>query len=315
MENCSYQGKVICTYDLKDKNGIYYEDLVLHWKQAAADRQLTCEECGAPVYLAAGPVKEPYFAHYDLEECDYGKGHETEQLKKGKRLLYHFLKQSLPDADIRARYRMDNGMYSTLFCQTKNGKALAVDYRLQNNSLEKYQERNNFYQSYSIKTIYILGIERKKETNQIDWYQHLLQTSMGYLLFLDTDKECLTLKKSFGYRLGNERKFLSCSKTYPVNSLMMDSDGQINCDFIQRCLEIENQIRAEKDCYEKNRDQLKKLREESQKLQVRDFSGSKNLFDCHSDLNPIILEKCRKMIAEGNAHLVSKKYYEAIMQE
>jgi hypothetical protein len=30
-------------------------------------------------------------------------------------------------------------------------------------------------------------------------------------------------------------------------------------------------------------------------------------------LNPIILEKCKKMMEEGNAHLVSKKYYDAIM--
>ena len=29
MENCVYQGDVICTFDLKDENGIYYEDMVL----------------------------------------------------------------------------------------------------------------------------------------------------------------------------------------------------------------------------------------------------------------------------------------------
>ena len=72
MENCYYKGKTICTFDLKEENGLYYEELVIQWKEAAASRQLTCVECGAPVYLAAGPIKEPYFAHYDLEECDYG---------------------------------------------------------------------------------------------------------------------------------------------------------------------------------------------------------------------------------------------------
>jgi hypothetical protein len=30
-------------------------------------------------------------------------------------------------------------------------------------------------------------------------------------------------------------------------------------------------------------------------------------------LDPVILEKCRKLIAEGNAHLVSRKYYDAII--
>ena len=34
-----------------------------------------------------------------------------------------------------------------------------------------------------------------------------------------------------------------------------------------------------------------------------------------SMLNPKLLDKCKQMIAEGNAHLVSKKYYDAIMNE
>jgi competence protein CoiA len=340
MENCLYHGKTICTFDLKDESGMYYEDMVLQWKQAAADRLLTCEECQSNVYLAAGPIKEPYFAHYDLAECDYSKGHETEELKKGKRLLYHMLKRSFPDGEIRARYRLENGMYSTLFYRVSDEKAIAVDYRLQNNSLKKYNLRDTFYQANSIKPFYICGIRQEKDTIQPDWYQNLLQAAMGYVAFLNTEKETLTLKKSFSYRLGKDRRFRHCRKTYPIKELSIGAEGQIVCDFSEECSKIEHQIQEEKISYQKRQNILHLLREENQRLQEQDAErqeayrrrkeqerlqgsglidqpgtgkGSTGQDTVISDLNPIILEKCRKMIEEGNAHLVSKKYYDAIM--
>lgn len=367
MENCLFRGKTICTYDLKDVNGYYYEDLVLEWKQAAADRLLTCTECGAPVYLAAGPIKEPYFAHYDLEDCDYGSGHETEELKKGKRLLYQLLRRSYPEADIQARFRMKNGLYSTLYCIMDHGRSFAVDYRLQNNSLEKFRERDNFYQVNKIKPIYVLGMRQEKNTKQIDWYQSLLQSSMGYLIFLDAEHERVTLKKSFSYRLGNARKFAYCIQTYPIKELKLDEEAMMVCDFSKECSRIEKQIQEEKLQHQRRQEQIKALREEQLRLEekhqlqqeayrrikmleerdlkervsedrekidatsIEKDSEFKESFMKHNDevvlemslqnskiseipgLNPIILEKCRQMIAEGNAHLVSKKYYDAIM--
>lgn len=120
------QGKTICTLELKDENGLYYEELVFEWKQAAAERRLTCLECGAFVYLAAGPIKEPYFAHYDVETCDYSNGKESEELKKGKRLLYQMCRRSFPDSDIHARYRLENGMYwqKILRCNRQKSKLM-----------------------------------------------------------------------------------------------------------------------------------------------------------------------------------------------
>lgn len=354
MENCLFQGKTICTFDLKDGNGIYYEELVLEWKEAAANRLLTCTECGAHVYLAAGPIKEPYFAHYDTLDCDYDSGYETEELKKGKRLLYQLLKRSFPEADTQARFRMDNGLYSTLYCILEDGRSYAVDYRLTNNSLEKFRERDTFYQANRIKPIYILGKRQEKDTKQIDWYQSLIQSSMGYLAFLDTDRERITLKKSFGYRLGNTRKFLYCIKTYPIKELLLDTEGLMSQDFTGECGQLEQKIRQEKEQYARRQEQLKKLQEEQLRYQEAESKKQeayrlsqeqnknqseamksepdqelKNLNDLHDqleqsgvqkqsghpeqELNPVILEKCRKMIEEGNGHLVSRKYYDAIV--
>ncbi len=351
MENSFYRGKAICTFDLKDQSELYYEDMVLEWKQAAADRLLTCMECGAHVYLAAGPIKEPYFAHYDLEDCDYGNGHETEELKKGKRLLYRLLKRSFPESNVQARYRMENGMYSTLYCSNDDDKPIVIDYRLQNNSLEKFRLRDNFYQANHVMPLYILGIKQEKDTKQIDWYQSLIQSSMGFLAFLDAEHETLTLKRSFGYRLGKDRKFLYCIKSYSIKELMIDTQGKIICDFMEECNKIELNIKEEKLRYQKTQEKLRELKEEKLRLEERENERleayhrakkkeekeqeekeqeekeqeeiekrtvnenrtvKENQIDI-MELNPVILEKCKKMIEEGNAHLVSKKYYNAIM--
>lgn len=346
MENCLYQGKAICTFDLKDENGFYYEDLVIQLKEAAARRSLTCTDCGAHVYLAAGPIKEPYFAHYDVEDCEYGNGHESEELKKGKRLLYQLVKASFPKAQVFARYRMKNGMYSTVYCNLPEGREIAIDYRLLNNSLDNFRQRNSFYQENNIIPIYIMGIKQKKDTKQIDWYQNLIQTAMGYLIFLDTHKDTLILMKSFSYRLGKDRKFLYCIKTYHWKEIYLNPEGLISCDFWDSCKEIELQIIKEKEFYEKRKEEQNRLKEiyfnmrEAENDRMESYRKSEQERNSRNEANPsdvllqedtihienhlseqelnlglntMILEKCRKMIEEGNAHLVSKKYYNAIM--
>lgn len=351
MENCIYRGKMICTYDLKDENGIYYEDTVLEWKEAAADRGLHCADCKAPVYLAAGPIKEPYFAHYDIEECEYGSGQESEELKKGKRLLYQILKRSFPDTDIHARYRLENGMYCTLYCDNSQ-QPIALDYRLVNNSLQKFRMRDDYYQANRIKVIYILGKRQDKATKQPDWYQNLIQNVMGYLAFLDTEKEQLILKKNFGFRLGKVRHFKYCVKAYPIRELSLDTTGRFLCDFEALCVRIEHQIEAEKSEYERNQDNLRMLREEKlrheqeEQLHMEAYRKQQTsiLMDRsnnavqeeaqtlmpemrasmkltkHNDeeiqslgFNVSLYHKCVAMIEEGDGHLVSKKYYDLIM--
>ncbi len=342
MENCLYHGKLVCTYDLKDEEGYYYEDLVLEWKEAAAGRRLLCMECGKPVYLAAGPVKEPYFAHYDLEECDYGRGQESEELKKGKRLLYHLVKRSFSEGSVLARHRMDNGMYCTIF-YTGTETSIALDYRLVNNSLEKYRLRHDYYLVQDIQPVYILGKRQEKDTKQLDWYQNLLQNSMGYLAFLDTGNEVLTLKKGFSYRLGKERHFKYQQQSYPIKELMLDIHGRMICDFTAKCLELERQIDEEKQRYQKRSAQLRQLQEEKQILEHREREqmeaytrlqeqkGRENTTDhvpvkretkssglsreelLKLGLNPDLYAKCIAMIERGDGHLVAKKYFDIIM--
>ncbi len=295
MENCIYNGKEICTYDLKDKNHYYISELVEEWKLAASKGKLFCSECGQRVYLAAGPILEPYFAHYDKLSCPYGNLTELEELKKGKRLLYSLLRKSFPKGEVHARYKMKNVMYSTCYVSNPGESDIAVDYHLQHSSIGKFQERDKYYKSSRILPVYVLGINKSGKKNQISWYENLIQKSIGLCVFLDVWKEEILLKRSFDYKVGSLRKVRFYQKLYSMEDISIDSQGGFDCDFWEECNKIEMSIEEEKDRYE-------------QVLQAR------NAIDMEMNgIRPDILYNAVECLKRGEGYLVSKKYMDYII--
>ncbi len=295
MENCVYNGKEICTYDLKDKNHLYISELVEEWKLAAGEGKLICSECGQRVYLAAGPIMEPYFAHYDKLACPYGNLTESEELKKGKRLLYSLLKRSFPEGEIHARYKMKNGMYSTCYVTSPAGNDIAIDYHLQHSSIGKFQERDQYYKSSRITPIYVMGINKSGKDNQISWYENLLQKSMGLCVFLDVWNEKMLLKRSFDYKVGSLRKVRFYQKFYSLEDILVDSNGVLLCDFLEECEKIDLSITEEKNQYE-------------QMLRARD-----EIIMNMNNIRPDVLSTALECLKRGEEHLVSKRYIDYIV--
>lgn len=249
MENCIYHGDEICSYNLKDKNNYYNSDLVEQWKLAAAKGELICSDCGQRVYLAAGPIMEPYFAHYDKKSCEYSNVQESDELRIGKRLLYTLLKKSFPKAVTRARYKMKNGMYSTLYLLGEDGRQVAIDYRLQRNGIDKFNERSTFYKKENILPMYVLGIGQNTDNKQISWYEKLIQKEMGYCIFINVWKESIILKKIFDYTVGGIRNLYFCEKEYRLADIYLQDDYTFGCDFYEECQKFEEQIKEEKNKY------------------------------------------------------------------
>lgn len=281
MENCYYEGKEICAYKLKDRDGIYKINEVERLKLAAAKRQLKCTDCGESVYLAAGPIKEPYFAHYDIEACSYQNIKESEELRKGKCLLYNLLSDSFPESEVHVRYRLSNGIYSSLYVVGLEYGDIAIDYRLQNLPIQEFIERDEFYLQNRILPIYILGDRLNKTTKQISWYENQIQKSMGHVVYLNVHTEKLILKKCYDYVVKGKRQVHVCQGEYLMSEVKLNSYGEFLCDFQKECSIIEEEIKKYED-----------------KLPP--------------DILPEILETAREYVRTGNAHLVSKKYLDYI---
>ncbi len=301
MENCIYGGKERCTFDLKDKHGYYYNDLVIEWKMAANKGELRCIDCGQPVYLAAGPIKEPYFAHYDKQACPYGNHIESEESKKGKRLLYTLLKNSFPEGDIRARYRMGNGMYATCYVINPNGQDIAIDYRLQYSGIENFHMRDTYYKENNIIPIYLLGSNKNRPTNQLSWYDNLIQKAIGYCGYLDVIKEQILLKKSFDYTVGMRRKIKYLEKKYSLEELRINEKGDFEGDFQELCNELEKSIEKDKKEYEQN--------------QLRVSQTAKNFYlEGSNGIRADILKSALEYLRRNEGYLVARKYLDYIAE-
>jgi competence CoiA-like predicted nuclease len=242
MENCFYKGEEICAYELKDAAGFYRVDLVEKWKMAASKGELVCGECGARVYLAAGLIKEPYFAHYDTTACEYSGNRESEEALKGKRLLYNLLKRSFPQAEIHTRYKLKNGLYTSFYITFTDGGSMAVEYRLYSTGIEEFYLRDNYYRAEGILPVYILNPRVNKNDQQLSWYQSIIQKSMGYCAFLESSSERIYLKKNFDNHFGKVRKVVTIRKEVPVSELVLSRQGILSEEFYKECQEMEEYL-------------------------------------------------------------------------
>lgn len=318
METCYHNGEELCAYDLKDQSGYYINDKVTNWKLAASKGGLICSDCGQRVYLAAGPIREPYFAHYDLQSCSYSEVVESEELRKGKRLIYHVLKRSFPEGEIHSRYRMENGMYSTFFIISHDQRSFAIDYRLQHNSLEQFMERDKYYKEHNIIPIYILGIRKISENQQISWYENLLQDSTGICIYLNGQRETVVLKKQYEYHLGTQRVLRFVQFTYPISEINIMEDGFLHPSFQKECQKLEAQIRYSLDEYERKIEDERRAEEAKRLEAVKQMEENKKnqAFVVYQgvELRKDMVMNAIRCIQRGEPYLVSRIYMEYIKE-
>jgi len=343
MDICYYNGMEICTYDLKDESGIYYQDTVMEWKRRAAERKLICVDCGSPVYLAAGLIKEPYFAHYDIVSCTYGKRMESQELMRGKRLLYHMLKRSFPTKEIHIRHRLPNGLYATCYVKNEEGYDLALDYRLQTLPIKELDLRVQYYDEQGIIPVFLLGIRQDKQEGQLSWYQTYIQNLSGSCAFLDSEEEKLIMKHHITYLESGKRKSKVYQKSYNIHNLSLSEDGRFLCDFYGDCESIKEELEEKE---EREQKRLKEIREKERRYHVEQMRQDSFLaaeqerkeqqynlklqeylewckqesllkIDFHTITLPEgirrdVLLNCIEMIKNGQEEMISKRYLDYI---
>lgn len=339
MDICLYNGREICTYDLKDEAGIYYQNIVLEWKRNAAKRKLICVDCGSPVYLAAGLKKEPYFAHYDIVSCAYGKRMESQELIRGKRLLYHMLKRSFPSKEIQIRHRLSNGLYTTCYVKNEEGYDLAIDYRLQMLPIKELDLRVQYFDEQEIIPVFLLGVRQDKQKGQLSWYQTYIQNLNGSCVFLDTEDETLLMKHHITYVEKGKRKSKVYQKKYNISEIKLEKDGTFDCDFYEECerrkIELEQKEEREQNRLREIRDRERRYHEEQRKKdrthateqeqkkqqneqkfqEYQEWYKQNSLLkiDFHTIALPEgirrdVLLNCVEMIKNGQEEMISKRY-------
>lgn len=331
MENCKYGGEEVCSYDLKDEWGIYQQNKVLELKRAAAHGYLHCTDCKERVYLAAGLIREPYFAHYDAKSCPYGKSLESEESRIGKRLIYHMLRNSFPYGDIQVRHRIEEGFYASFFITTEDNSKLAIDYRLAQLPIQLFDERKQYYLSHEIMPVFFLGVRQDKSCEQLNWYQQCVQDLLGYCIFFDAFAAKVIFKRNFDYQVDQFRSNRVFEESYPIQELRLKANGVFDCGFLESCRlkeetiiqELQEQAKRYKEEQLRQeiyyQQQMKEEQETDKRRQTDYLIKIIHRVDFHetelkNGIRRDVLLNCIDLIIQGDLDLVSEKYINYIMQ-
>lgn len=83
--------KEISIFELLDQNGQYIEEVRSEYRRASQGNELHCPECNGILELCAGAIREPYFRHKSILDCQLLKTLRTEAGKRAyhsKKMLY-----------------------------------------------------------------------------------------------------------------------------------------------------------------------------------------------------------------------------------
>ncbi len=243
MENCLYNGERICAYDTKNKYGIYNFKTVEDWRIAGQSGKLFCEECGSPVFLRAGEIKVPHFAHHSdqARDCYYEHIKESEEHRLGKFILYQYIKELYPDSNVQVNFRFENKRWADILVKFSDERLIVIEYQRKDVKALEWKERHEHYIRLGIPDIWILSSSdyaKGKEGRQdkMNFFEELVLTrgNTDELYFLDTDKKRFIIVKKMEYRDRNDiiREKRLFSKAYDMECVIIDKEGKIKCNFV-----------------------------------------------------------------------------------
>lgn len=131
------------------------------------DHHFICPECKGKVYLKIGSVKRPHFAHETNSTCRARQTGESEYHKRGKKLIYHWLKQQGLNVYLE-KYLKDINRIPDIYLEIDKTK-LVLEYQCSEIDQEELFKRMKLYQQSNMKQIWILGgnLLRRYGTNFI----------------------------------------------------------------------------------------------------------------------------------------------------
>lgn len=126
-----------------------------------------CPTCRRKVLIKAGEKVTPHFAHVSLQNCPANEKGESPEHKRGKLLLYKWLRRQRIHVELE-KYLKDINQQPDLLL-TIQQKKIAIEYQCTRISIEHIQRRNKGYQQAGITPIWILGPKQfyKRSTYEV----------------------------------------------------------------------------------------------------------------------------------------------------
>lgn len=173
--------------------------------------KLFCPNCGGFVTFNKGKVKTPYFSHKSVE-CEYvGSEPETADHIKGKAMLYDWLTQKFPTANVEYEvYIHQTGQIADVYVEHEEGEfagqTWAFEFQHSNISANDWESRHNLYESVNIQDFWFFDKKKfMKFSKARDHTDARLRSELekkvykktGFVYFLDLESSLLTIDFEF----------------------------------------------------------------------------------------------------------------------
>ncbi|WP_260287752.1 competence protein CoiA [Peribacillus aracenensis] len=189
-------------------------------RQLAKDKKIYCPNCQTNVIFKKGKIMSAHFAHYNSECVVTNSEPETNSHINGKEILFSWLKQNFPTADVDSEVHIpETGQIADVFIQhrEKGMEGLRWAFEFQHSPLSStdWEKRHNLYQSEGIQDFWILdkatymkfsiakGITDARRRNELE---KAIYNITGLCYFLDLETSELTI--DFDFITRTEKKMI-----------------------------------------------------------------------------------------------------------
>lgn len=180
-------------------------------KSLSKEKQLFCPNCKSTVIFKSGRVMRPHFAHHDSDCVITNYEPETASHLKGKQILYEWLKNKFPTADIEYEvYIPETNQIADIFVEHEEGEfeGLRWAFEFQHSSLKsaEWATRHELYKSAGIQDFWVLDkAKHMKFSKAQDVTDARLRNELekeiykntGLCYFLDLETSELTIDFNF----------------------------------------------------------------------------------------------------------------------
>jgi competence CoiA-like predicted nuclease len=203
MLNARHGDKVICALEIMNEYNHREYEVERKLRDLSRSNQLTCLSCGQPVYLKAGYIRMPHFAHKDhVSTCTEGQGIYSDEHLAGILYLYNYLHQQLPESELLVDYPFIPNRRANLYLSAD--KPIAIEYINKPMDYKAWEDKHKDYLEAGLHVLWILNEKYHPLLDQKFYHfftKTIAEQQGGCVILLDTDKGTFKVVKEVEYKV------------------------------------------------------------------------------------------------------------------
>lgn len=286
MFSAIYDGRKIFSFEITNIYGLRILEREKEFRLAGHKGKLLCPECNSEVFLKAGKVKVPHFAHRKNNySCDTNKRNsfESEEHKKGVQIIFNLIREKSNYDLIDIDHYLPFKRRANIFIKSEN--IMTYEYVANPMNYSEWYDKQKAYAENNIPCRWILSEKKFNEMNGNDYNFFEKTVSLSdkndILVLIDTNSNELTIGKYMEFIARKnvfKRKFFKVKTSLEEIKLTDNNDISVQ-DFLSQYnkanTSFQSKSKQEYDDYFKEKNRKSKNRKKM-KLNGKELSELSN---------------------------------------